>query len=252
MPDDDSLAGRERVRRMKRSDTRREELLATAERLFGTRGYEQTSVQDIIDEMHYSKGGFYHHFDSKLALLEAICEARAQETCEAARHAAQAGQTAVEKLNALFHSSALWQSENPGFMTLLIQVAYRQDGALMREKMKACQLACMQPMMEDVLKAGIHSGEFFIGDVQTSAGLIVRLYMQFTDEIAFLLAGGESEEKMNDAMVRKLRVYRTAIERMLIAPFGSVVLFEAKELALLGQRILRSRVRQRADSMLAK
>ena len=35
---------------MKKGDARREELLATAERLFCSRGYEGTSVQDIIDE----------------------------------------------------------------------------------------------------------------------------------------------------------------------------------------------------------
>ena len=49
---------------MKKGDARREELLATAERLFCTKGYEKTSVQDILDEMGFSKGGFYHHFDS--------------------------------------------------------------------------------------------------------------------------------------------------------------------------------------------
>ena len=58
---------------MKKGDARRGELLATAERLFYTKGYEQTSVQDILTAMHFSKGGFYHHFDSKLAVLEAIC-----------------------------------------------------------------------------------------------------------------------------------------------------------------------------------
>ena len=36
---------------MKKGDARREELLATAERLFCTRGYEKTSVQDILDEI---------------------------------------------------------------------------------------------------------------------------------------------------------------------------------------------------------
>ena len=60
---------------MKKGDVRREELLATAERLFYTKGYEKTSVQDILTEMNFSKGGFYHHFDSKLSVLEAICEA---------------------------------------------------------------------------------------------------------------------------------------------------------------------------------
>ena len=61
---------------MKKGDRRREEVIETAERLFYSRGYEKTSVQDILDEMHFSKGGFYHHFESKLQLLEAICEMR--------------------------------------------------------------------------------------------------------------------------------------------------------------------------------
>ena len=36
---------------MKKGDARRGELLAAAERLFYTKGYEQTSVQDILDEI---------------------------------------------------------------------------------------------------------------------------------------------------------------------------------------------------------
>ena len=54
---------------MKKGELRRQEILDTAERLFLSRGYEQTSVQDILDEMGLSKGGFYHHFDTKMALL---------------------------------------------------------------------------------------------------------------------------------------------------------------------------------------
>lgn len=237
---------------MKKGDARRSELLATAERLFYTKGYENTSVQDILTQMNYSKGGFYHHFDSKLAVLEAICAQRAQETCEAARKASAEKKLAVDKLNALLASSALWGSENAGFVALLIRVAYREDSVLMREKMKAGQLTCMLGVMRDVLDAGVKSGEFFLDDVHSSAELLLRLYMQFTDEIAFLLAREQSEDALTDAMVKKLCVYRSAIERMLCAPFGSIVLFDARDLQVLGQRILRDRLRERADALLAK
>ena len=64
---------------LKKGDARRGELLAAAEKLFYTKGYENTSVQDILDAVGFSKGGFYHHFDSKLAVLEAICQQRAEE-----------------------------------------------------------------------------------------------------------------------------------------------------------------------------
>lgn len=238
---------------MKKGDARRGELLATAERLFYTKGYEKTSVQDILTEMNFSKGGFYHHFDSKLAVLEAICEQRAKESCEQAEEIASTVEgNAVDKLNAVFHDSALLTNGNPGFVALLIQVAYREDGALMREKMKQCQLAYMQPVVERILKEGVESREFFVADVASSAQMLLRLHLVFTDEIAFLLAQEDSEEKLMDAAIKKLNVYRTAIERILVAPFGSVVLFEAKELQTLAQIVLRDRVRRRADVLLGK
>ena len=238
---------------MKKGDARRGELLAAAERLFYTKGYEKTSVQDILTEIGFSKGGFYHHFDSKLAVLDAICQQRAQACCEQARCAAEAEQdSAVDKLNALFHSAPLWSSENQSFVSLLIRVAYREDGALMREKMKQCQLDGMQALMEEIIALGVHTKEFFVTDVPAAATLLLRLYMQFTDDIAFLLAGEESETQLMDAALRKLNVYRSAIERVLVAPFGSIVLFEGREIQLLGQSILRERLRRRADEMLAR
>jgi len=238
---------------MKKGDARRGELLATAERLFYTKGYEKTSVQDILTEMNFSKGGFYHHFDSKLSVLEAICEQRAQECCQRAQQAAaQAQGSAVDKLNAVFHDSAILTSGNSSFVSLMIHVAYREDGALMREKMKKSQLAGMQSVMEEILSQGVAEGEFFVSRVSACAQMLLRLYLALTDEIAFLLAQEDSEEKLMDELVSMLSVYRMAIERVLVAPFGSVVLFEAKELQMLAQAILKDRTRRRADALLGK
>ena len=235
---------------MKKGEMRREELLATAERLFYTKGYEKTSVQDILTEMNFSKGGFYHQFASKLAVLEAISEMRAKETCERAKQIVSGQEGAVNKLNALFHDAAFFGSGSSNFVALLIQVAYREDGALMREKTKACQLGYMQDVLCDILREGVRTQAFFLEDIPTSAQMVLRLYMQFADDVAFLLATGENEEQMVEAMIAKLRVYRTAIERVLVAPFGSIVLFDAKELQLLSQDIIKRRLRERADAML--
>ena len=238
---------------MKKGDARRSELLAASEKLFYTKGYENTSVQDILDAVGFSKGGFYHHFDSKMAVLEAICQQRAEEICQSAmKAAAQPNLSACEKLNVLLASSTLWQSDHPGFVMLLIQAAYCENGALMREKMKACQLSGMQDVLEGVLREGVESGEFFVDEIETTAGLVLRLYMQLADEIAFLLAGEENELLLCEKAIAKMRAYRTAIERLLLAPFGSIVLIETRDLQMLVQRISKERLRKRADGMLGK
>jgi len=45
--------------------------------LFRTKGYEHTTILDIVEFMNVSRGAFYHHFKSKEEVLNAILEQRA-------------------------------------------------------------------------------------------------------------------------------------------------------------------------------
>lgn len=49
-------------------------ILSVSARLFTERGYEKTSIQDIIEEVGMSKGAIYHHFKSKEDILDAVME----------------------------------------------------------------------------------------------------------------------------------------------------------------------------------
>src|SRR5258706_2761153 len=53
---------------------RREAFLYVAQGLIQTKGYEAMSVQDVLDSLEASKGAFYHYFDSKQDLLEAVID----------------------------------------------------------------------------------------------------------------------------------------------------------------------------------
>lgn len=54
-------------------------ILDVAEQLFMERGYEQTSIQDIIDGLGgLSKGAIYHHFKSKDEIFGAVAERSSQ------------------------------------------------------------------------------------------------------------------------------------------------------------------------------
>src|SRR5512139_475433 len=58
---------------------KRNEILDAAQRLVYAKGYEQMSIQDILNELKISKGAFYHYFDSKGDLLEALIERMRQD-----------------------------------------------------------------------------------------------------------------------------------------------------------------------------
>jgi len=53
--------------------TKREDILKAAFRLFTEKGYEKTSVRQIVEEAKTSMGNLYFHFPNKQSILEYIC-----------------------------------------------------------------------------------------------------------------------------------------------------------------------------------
>jgi AcrR family transcriptional regulator len=52
----------------------RDNLVEVATRLFAERGYEDTSIEDVLTATGVSRGALYHHFAGKEALFEAAVE----------------------------------------------------------------------------------------------------------------------------------------------------------------------------------
>lgn len=50
----------------------RQVLVDCAQELFGTRGFTETSLDDIVARAGLTKGAVYHHFDGKRALFSAV------------------------------------------------------------------------------------------------------------------------------------------------------------------------------------
>lgn len=49
-----------------------EQILEVSLRLFSEKGYEKTTMQDIVNALGMSKGAIYHHFKSKEELIDAV------------------------------------------------------------------------------------------------------------------------------------------------------------------------------------
>ena len=82
-------------------------ILDTAFRLFMEKGYERTSIQDIIDHLGgLSKGAIYHHFKSKEDILAAVVDrmtAESNHKLEEIRD--RTDLTGKEKLKTIFKES---------------------------------------------------------------------------------------------------------------------------------------------------
>lgn len=217
---------------MKKGDARKEAIIETAERLFYLKGYENTSVQDVLDELRLSKGGFYHHFESKLSLLEAICEKRTELAFEASERAVRNPDlNAVEKLNLLFGMSSIFEQDSMDFIALMLRVAYHDGAVMLREQMKMVSMRLMRPLVDDVIQEGLRENLFFVKYPESIGSLLLLLGHNMTDKISYALSRAEDDPECMDQIAKDLKVYRYAIETLLNAPYGSIVLFDMSRLS---------------------
>src|SRR3989441_11085555 len=102
---------------------RRDAFLDVAQRLVETKGYEAMSIQDVLDALDVSKGAFYHYFDSKQALLEAVVERFADGGMAAVAPVLNDPKLpALEKLERLFAGIGGWEAGGKGVVLGVIAV----------------------------------------------------------------------------------------------------------------------------------
>lgn len=96
-------------------DNLRSVLLREAARLFAAKGFDATSVQDVVDAGEVTKGAFYYHFESKDELLHEIHQRFITYELEQAEVILSRGLSPRETLHALVvslvESIALFQPE---------------------------------------------------------------------------------------------------------------------------------------------
>ena len=84
-----------------------EKILAVSAKLFMEKGYEHTTLQDIIDNLGgLTKGAIYHHFKGKEEILLAIADRMGEQTEAWMRTVRDdPGLTGAEKLQKMFRAS---------------------------------------------------------------------------------------------------------------------------------------------------
>ena len=142
-----------------RKKSRQEEVYATAARLFATRGYHATRMQDIADELGMLKGSLYYYFDSKEDLIVKITSGRIEELYEAIDAIVQTGYSPTQKLTLAIDEHIRFFQEHVHIYTIFVreQLANINDGTassadIMNKK--------YQNLFRQILQEGIDAGEF--------------------------------------------------------------------------------------------
>lgn len=134
-------------------------ILDTAQRLFLEKGYEHTTVQDIIDNLGgLTKGAIYHHFKSKEEILNAVTERLFRENTLSAKWnkiAKDENMNGAEKLKAMLYESIVDEQEQKfRSMGIHLQNMPQMLSSLVLRSVNEIAPKAIKPVLEEGIKDG--------------------------------------------------------------------------------------------------
>jgi AcrR family transcriptional regulator len=230
MPGSESSETASKVRVLKAPGIRRAELIDCAQALFLTRGYERTTINDVIAAAELSKGAFYHHFRSKEDMLEAIADRFARESIGFTRGLQADGSlSALQRLNRLLSLGRDWKREHivelrAVFTTLL----YPQNAVLYHRIIEAVS-AVLAPALAEIIAEGVAEGAFDVGDPRLAAEIFLGLSNGRRALVIAALAKAQTDvEAAVSMIVSRVRAEEAVTNRILGLSAGGVDLLGAE------------------------
>jgi AcrR family transcriptional regulator len=206
---------------------RREAFIDAAQRLMQARGFEQVSIQDLLDELGASRGAFYHYFDSKQALLEAMTDRIVDTAMLVVEPVVQAPDiTAIQKLERVFSTIGRWKTERKSLMLALVQVWMSDDNAVVREKLRRMSGARLTPVLTPIIEQGVAEGTFDARSPAETARVLIVLLQGFQEGATEMFIARQAGSVPLEVVERTFKSYTESFERILGVSRGSINLLD--------------------------
>ena len=210
---------------------RRDAFLDVAQRLVQAKGFESMSIQDVLDELNASKGAFYHYFDSKQALLEAVVERFADVAiADLAPVLNDPKVPALRKLERFFARIARRKAEQKELMLAIIEIWNSDGNAIVREKLRRLTVSRMVPLLSAVINQGIDEGVFQVASPDETATVFVSLMLGFQELANDYFIARQAGTITFAVVQRSVASFTEAFERILGIPKGSLTLTDESTL----------------------
>jgi AcrR family transcriptional regulator len=143
----------------KNPEERKNELIQTAETLFIEKGYEQTTVSDIVKKINVAQGTFYYHFDSKADILQAVVEKSIRVREEELRRILRNGSDdPAAQLNEMINSILRISLLNKKLLTEI----HKDSNSILHDKTMTLFMERLVPLLTEVVEKGVAEGRFSI------------------------------------------------------------------------------------------
>ena len=186
----------------KTKEERRKEIIETAGKLFEEKGYEQTQVQDIVNEIGVAKGLFYYYFKSKDEVMEELADRYADAIIDAVNKLIDKDITTFDKINRIFQIFIDSAEKKFGIFMGILNV----KNGITHERIFFNVGKKMVPLVTELILSGNDNGECNCSDPKFITEFLVSGLFNIMNQIS-------PDEKI-DYLKEKLPTLKTMILKL--------------------------------------
>ena len=186
----------------KTKEERRNEIIEAAGKLFEEKGYEQTQVQDIVNEIGVAKGLFYYYFKSKDEVMEELADRYADAIIDAVNKLIDKDIATFDKINCIFQIFIDSAEKKFGIFMGILNV----KNGITHERIFFNVGKKMVPLVTELILSGNDNGECNCSDPKFITEFLVSGLFNIMNQIS-------PDEKI-DYLKEKLPTIKTMILKL--------------------------------------
>lgn len=184
--------------------TKKDQILDTSLQLFMKKGFDATSISDILSQLDIARGTLYYHFESKEAIMDAIIERLLNQV--------------LEKIEKLMTNNSLSQAEKfMGFFTSInltqltgdeeiVDYFNQPQNALFHEKSNRLLIKKLSPVLAQIISEGMESWLFDTPYPAETAELILVGITGFVDSKDSPVEENQTNRRMESFLYNAARM----------------------------------------------
>ena len=146
------------MRITKDADDRKNEILDVSGALFSQKGFDATTISDIIEKVGVARGTVYYHFKSKEDIMDALIERYISRLLAAAKKIAD--DKSIPVFERFFQTLMVLVTDNDGSLEVTADDIHKPQNALMHQKMQKAMMEGIPPILTGIVEDGIKESLF--------------------------------------------------------------------------------------------
>ena len=182
-------------------EARRKQIVESAIETLASRGFINTSLTKIAEQVGVTKGVIFHHFDGKDDLINTTLNEILSKKIAIRQSLIEEQTTATDKLRAYFRSNLAYFREYPKYViaTMELWASFNSNEEKLNFHINAYEPSRRQ--LVEIFELGQENGEFRKFDNHMMASLVQSTIDGITFMWCFTMQDNEMEENMNELLL---------------------------------------------------